>query len=179
MPEVTLWLLHFEHVSTGTVWLDSHQFPDFLVPKTCRSAGNWWESSQTVPVLTCSKCKSHNVTSGTDRNPVQIEIHAETAGVPLVHETAATQGEGSWGTRHQEVSGRDSGGDTALLNTENGDLPGQNSQNHPESKSQAIEAAEDLAADAFNVFLDVATDPAKMKVFKRAVSPPESRPETS
>ncbi len=132
----------------------------------CLDCGNIWESSQTGPVLTCSKCKGHKVEANGNRIPVQIEIHAETAGVPLVHETAATQGEGSWGTSRQEVSGRDSGGVTALLNTENGDLPGQNSQNHPESKSQAIEAAEDLAADAFNVFLDVATDPAKMKALE-------------
>ena len=91
----------------------------------CLDCGNVWESSQTGPVLTCSKCKSHDVEANGNQIPVQIEIHAETAAVPMVHETAATQGEGSWGTRHQEVSGRDSSSVTAPLNTKNGELPGQ------------------------------------------------------
>ena len=40
----------------------------------------------------------------------------------MVHETPASQREGSWGTPHHEVSGGDFGGDTALLNTPKEDL---------------------------------------------------------
>lgn len=103
----------------------------------CLDCGNVWESSQTGPVLTCSRCKGHKVEANGNQIPVQIEIHAETTGVPVVHETAATQGEGSWGTRHQEVSGRDSGGVTAPLNIKKGELPGQKQEDAAVTRSEA------------------------------------------
>jgi 5-methylcytosine-specific restriction endonuclease McrA len=70
---------------------------------------------------------------------------------------------GIGGIGHEENSGPVPRGDTASLNTQGEDLPGQD---QGEMRVNSIEAAEDLAADAINLFMDVVTDPEKMKALE-------------
>lgn len=68
--------------------------------------------------------------------------------------------EGYRGSGHEENSGQVPRGDTASLNTQSEDIPGHNGE---EVMVSPLEAAEGLAADAFNLFLDVVSGPEMMK----------------
>ena len=74
--------------------------------------------------------------------------------------------EGYRGMDHEENSGQNSGSITADLNTHHQDPTGQKSQDPPKSAPEAMAAAEDLAADAMNLFMDVVQDPEKMKALE-------------
>ena len=74
--------------------------------------------------------------------------------------------EGYRGAGHEDGSGQISGSITADLNTHDHDPAGQKSQDPPKSVPEAMAAAEDLAADTMNLFMDVIQDPEKMKALK-------------
>ncbi len=75
--------------------------------------------------------------------------------------------EGYRGAGHEDGSGQISGSITADLNTHDHDPAGQKSQDPPKSVPEAMAAAEDLAADTMNLFMDVIQDPEKMKALER------------
>ncbi|MHB8559948.1 MAG: hypothetical protein ACYDAP_02105 [Thermoplasmataceae archaeon] len=73
--------------------------------------------------------------------------------------------EGYRGMGHEENSGTVSKGDTASLNTKNEDLPGKK-QEDPAIADPETMAAEDLAADAFELFMELVQDPEKRKALE-------------
>ena len=111
----------------------------------------------------CSRCKKnfkvhYSANEGASAEP------KEKSGVQAISENASDlMSEGYRGTDHEENSGPVPRGDTASLNTPGEDLPGQD---QGEMMVNPIEAAEDLAADAINLFMDVVTDPEKMKALE-------------
>lgn len=73
--------------------------------------------------------------------------------------------EGYRGMGHEENSGKVSKGDTASLNTKIEDLPGKNQEDPPITDPETM-AAEDLAADAFELFMELVQDPEKKKALE-------------
>ena len=73
--------------------------------------------------------------------------------------------EGYRGMGHEENSGKVSKGDTASLNTKNEDLPGKKQEDPPITDPETM-AAEDLAADAFELFMELVQDPEKRKALE-------------
>ena len=74
--------------------------------------------------------------------------------------------EGYRGTDLEHGQGEISGSNTADLNTLKEDLPGQKPQDPIVNEDEAMAAAEDLAADAVNMFMDLVHNPEKLKALE-------------
>ena len=111
----------------------------------------------------CSKCKKNFKVHYSANEGASPELKKKSEVQGNSDESSDLMSEGYRGMRHEENSGQIPGGVTPVLNTHNEDLSGHN----PVDPSvNPIEVAEDLAADAINFFMDVVSDPDKMKALE-------------
>ena len=143
--------LHHENCPglNGLIWT--------WTPKKYVAAGQW---------VTCSKCKKGFKVqySEESENKSESGIMQEKNGVRKKPEDKTDlMREGYRGSTPVEVPAKAVDSDTVPLNTKNEDPAGQKQE---DPVVTTLEAAEDLAADAVNLFMDVVTDHDKMKALE-------------
>ena len=125
-------------------------------PKKYIQEGQW---------VTCSKCKrGFKVHYSEEKGESRENIDSNHKKSGEVHGSDLMR-EGYRGMGHEEKSGKVLKGDTASLNTKNEDLPGKKQEDPPITDPETM-AAEDLAADAFELFMELVQDPEKRKALE-------------
>ena len=140
--------LHHENcpkVGNGLSWT--------WTPKKYAPEGTW---------VTCSKCKkgfkvhySEERAENAQKPDSEMGEDGSSGGSDLMRE-------GYRGTELKHGQGEKTGSITVDLNTTKEDLPGQKPQDPIVKEDEAMAAAEDLAADAVNMFLDLVHNPEKL-----------------